>query len=115
MLAQAGPLTATLVPDAFDGQNAYATMQSLATAYPNRPPGSYGDNQMAGYVAGALKGDGFLVNRTRFTAQTVNGPRTIQTRPAQRSLSLLAVLGHGLLAVGTVLLVLLAALGASGN
>jgi hypothetical protein len=43
------------------------------------------------------------------------GPRTIQARPAQRSLSLLAVLGHGLLAVGTVLLVLLAALGASGN
>ena len=41
------------------------------------------------------------------------GPRTTQTRPA--SLSLLAILGHGLLAAGTVLLVLLAALGAPGN
>src|ERR1700733_2353038 len=76
---QAAPLTATLVPDAFNGSNAYSTMQTLATEYPSRPPGSDADNQVADYVAGALNGDGFLVHRSHFTAQTVDGARTIQT------------------------------------
>jgi Peptidase family M28 len=76
---QAAPLTGSLVPDAFDGQNAYNTMQSLAEEYPDRPPGSYGDNQIADYVASSLKQDGFLTGRTAFTAQTVDGPRTVQT------------------------------------
>jgi hypothetical protein len=76
---QAAPLTASLVPDAFDGQNAYNTMENLAGQYPNRPPGSYGDNQIADYVASSLKQDGFLTGRTVFTAQTVDGPRPVQT------------------------------------
>jgi hypothetical protein len=76
---QAAPLTASLVPDAFDGQNAYSTMQNLAGQYPDRPPGSYGDNEIADYVASSLKQDGFLTGRTVFTAQTVDGPRTVQT------------------------------------
>ena len=76
---QASPLSASLVPDAFDGQNAYNTMQNLAAQYPDRPPGSYGDNQIADYVASSLKQDGFLTGRTVFTAQTVDGPRTVQT------------------------------------
>ncbi|MFZ0382529.1 MAG: M28 family peptidase [Solirubrobacteraceae bacterium] len=76
---QAAPLTASLVPDAFDGQNAYNTMENLAGQYPDRPPGSYGDNQIADYVASSLKQDGFLTGRTVFTAQTVDGPRTVQT------------------------------------
>ncbi len=76
---QASPLSASLVPDAFNGQNAYSTMQNLAGEYPVRPPGSYGDNQIADYVASSLKQDGFLTGRTVFTAQTVDGPRTVQT------------------------------------
>jgi hypothetical protein len=76
---QAGPLSATLVPDAFDGASAYATMQSLARQYPDRPPGSAADDALASYVASALHADGFLVNRTVFTAQTVEGPRTLET------------------------------------
>ena len=76
---QAAPLSASLVPDSFNGQNAYNAMQSLAAEYPNRPPGSYGDNQIADYVASSLKQDGFLTGRTVFTAQTVDGPRTVQT------------------------------------
>ncbi len=76
---QAAPLSASLVPDSFNGQNAYNTMQSLAGEYPDRPPGSYGDNQIADYVASSLKQDGFLTGRTVFTAQTVDGPRTVQT------------------------------------
>jgi hypothetical protein len=76
---QAAPLSATLVPDAFDGGNAYATMQSLAAQYPERPPGSTADQQVANYVAGALGKDGFLVNRSVFTGQTVDGSRTLET------------------------------------
>jgi hypothetical protein len=76
---QATPMSATLVPDAFDGASAYATMQNLAAQYPARPPGSNADNQLADYVAGSLSHDGFLVNRTNFTAQSVDGPRTVQT------------------------------------
>jgi Peptidase family M28 len=77
--SQAEPLTANLVPDAFNGSTAYSTMTSLAASYPDRRPGSDGDNHVADYVAGALKSDGFQVNRTAFTAQTVDGSRTIQT------------------------------------
>ena len=77
--SQASPLSATLVPDSFNGPGAYATMSSLAARYPERKPGSEGDNQVADYVAGAFSSDGLLVRRAAFTARTVNGPRTIQT------------------------------------
>jgi hypothetical protein len=77
--SQKPPLTANLVPDAFDGSGAYGMMTSLAARYPDRRPGSDGDNRVADYVAGALKGDGFQINRTASTAQTVDGPRTVQT------------------------------------
>ena len=36
---QANPLNATLVPDAFNGGTAYATMQSLAKQFPVRATG----------------------------------------------------------------------------
>jgi hypothetical protein len=75
---QASPLTTTLVPDAFDGDAAYATMQSLARQYPDRPPGSDADGKIADYVAGTLSHAGFLVQRSEFRAQTVDGPRTLQ-------------------------------------
>jgi hypothetical protein len=76
---QAPPLTATLVPDAFDGSDAYSTMQTLAQQYPNRPPGSPADNALADYVANAFRNDHFQVSQSVFTAQTVDGPRTLQT------------------------------------
>ena len=76
---QATPLTATLVPDAFNGGTAYATMQSLAKQYPDRPPGSQADSNVADYVAGSLHRDGLAVQRSSFEAPTVNGQRTIET------------------------------------
>ena len=48
---QPGPLSATLVPDAFNGPGAYGTMRSLAAQYPDRRPGSPGDDHIADYVA----------------------------------------------------------------
>jgi hypothetical protein len=75
---QASPLTTTLVPDAFNGDAAYATMQSLARQHPDRPPGSVADAGIADFVARTLSHAGFLVQRSQFRAQTVDGPRTLQ-------------------------------------
>jgi Peptidase family M28 len=75
---QASPLTTTLVPDAFDGDAAYATMQSLARQYPDRPPGSDADNHIADFVARSLSHAGFQVQHSEFEAQTVDGPRTLE-------------------------------------
>ncbi|HJS95424.1 MAG TPA: M28 family peptidase, partial [Solirubrobacteraceae bacterium] len=75
---QAAPLTTSLVPDAFDGDAAYATMESLARQYPDRPPGSDADAKIADYVAGTLSHAGFQVQRSEFTGQTVDGPRTLE-------------------------------------
>jgi hypothetical protein len=76
---QANPLNATLVPDAFNGGTAYATMASLAKQFPVRGPGSAGDNGIADDVASAFSRDGLQVQRSTFNAQTIDGSRTIQT------------------------------------
>ena len=77
--SQAAPMSANLVPDAFNGSGAYGIMTSLAARYPDRRPGSDGDQHVADYVAGALNRDGFQVNRTAFDAETIDGSRTIET------------------------------------
>jgi Peptidase family M28 len=77
--SQPSPLTASLVPDAFNGGTAYATMGNLAAQYPDRRPGSDADNSIADYVASGFSRDGLQVQRTVFSAQTIDGPRTVQT------------------------------------
>lgn len=97
------PLTATLAPDAFNGARAFAEAQSLAARFPDRRPGSRGDEALAAYVAARLRGlggtagGGFQVRSRRIGAQTIDGRRTltdvIAERPgagAGRSLVLLA-------------------------
>jgi hypothetical protein len=76
--SQASPMNSNLVPDSFNGSNAYGIMTGLAARYPDRRPGSDGDNGVANDVANALKRDGFQVGRSVFTARTTDGPRTIQ-------------------------------------
>jgi len=76
---QAGPLNATLTPDAFNGGTAYATMASLAKQYPDRRPGSEADTSIANYVQQSFKQAGLQVQHTVFNAQTVDGPREIET------------------------------------
>ena len=76
---QASPLTATLTPDAFNGATAYTAMGSLAAQYPNRRPGSEADGSIATYVQRLFEADGLQVQRTAFNAQTVDGPREIET------------------------------------
>src|ERR1035441_7856524 len=52
------PLTSTLAPDAFDGAAAFAELKSLAAEFPNRRPGSPGDDELAARIAQTLEGLG---------------------------------------------------------
>jgi hypothetical protein len=79
LTSQQGPLGTTLAPDAFNGQNAYSTMVSLANQYPNRRPGSTGDNDVATYVASRLQHYGFSVSTRSDRASTADGRRTLET------------------------------------
>jgi hypothetical protein len=83
-------LSARLAPDAFQGSRALGDLQSLATAFPDRRPGSRGDEELAARVAHALEGlggtagGGFTVQTRRFSGQTIAGRRTMTTVVAQR-------------------------------
>ncbi|MBV9796502.1 MAG: M28 family peptidase [Solirubrobacterales bacterium] len=79
LLNQQGPIGATLAPIAFSGGRAYTTMTSLAKRYPNRPPGSVADDEIAGLVAGTLRKENFFVSTTSFKAQTAEGQRSLET------------------------------------
>jgi hypothetical protein len=85
------PLTSTLAPDAFEGAPALAELKSLAAAFPNRRPGSPGDEKLAAKIEQTLEGlgvaghGGFQVRTHRFQAQTIDGERTLETVLAQRA------------------------------
>ncbi|MGI8903723.1 MAG: hypothetical protein ACR2IP_08740 [Solirubrobacteraceae bacterium] len=83
--SQQGALGTTIAPDAFNGQSAYLTLNSLARAHPDRRPGSSDDDQLAGYVAGALRHDSFSVSTTGFEGHTAEGSRRLQTVTAVRA------------------------------
>jgi hypothetical protein len=98
------PLKATLAPDAFQGSLALADLKSLAAAYPERRPGSTGDEQLAGRIAhdleglGGTAGGGFSVQRNRISGQTIDGERTLSTvvaqRPGSTSATPIVILAH---------------------
>jgi hypothetical protein len=56
LTARSTPLSSTLAPEAFDGARAFADLQSLAKRFPERQPGSAGDNALAAEIAGTLRG-----------------------------------------------------------
>lgn len=82
------PVRTTLAPDTFQGANAMTTLNELASRYPNRRPGSAGDDALASYVAGELRR---LVPGTievhRFRGRTIDGRRNlvnvVATRPGR--------------------------------
>jgi hypothetical protein len=90
LTARPHPLVSTLAPDAFDGARAFADMNSLARAFPDRRPGSRADEQLARGIATTIEGlgsgggAGFSVHVRRFTANTIDGERTLETVIAQR-------------------------------
>lgn len=97
-------LSSTLAPDAFDGARAYAQLQALAKLFPNRRPGSAGDDALAAYVArsvrglGGTAGGGFGVSTHSFQAETAEGERTltdvVAVRPGSTDERAIAILAH---------------------
>jgi hypothetical protein len=83
-------LSSTLAPDAFEGAQAFAELKRLVAEFPDRRPGSPGDDALAAYVARSLEGlggtagGGFSVRRSHFDAQTIDGKRSLTTVVAQR-------------------------------
>ncbi len=98
------PRTTTLAPDAFEGQRAFAETQSLAARYPERRPGGPGDNGLARYVAGVLRGlggtagGGFTVHVLHTSGQTIEGDRRLETvvavRPGSTPAAPILILAH---------------------
>lgn len=84
-------LGTTNVPDAFDSARASATLDDLVSRFPDRRPGSTGDNGLAAYVADALgrraegNQDPFQVTSRRFDAQTIDGRQTLTNVVATRA------------------------------
>jgi peptidase M28-like protein len=90
LTARPAALTSTLAPDAFEGQRAFAGLTDLASKYPDRRPGSGGDEALARYIArtleglGGTAGGGFSVRTTHSAGQTIDGQRRLTTVIAQR-------------------------------
>lgn len=97
-------LSAALAPDAFDGARAAQTLGELAREYPDRRPGSAGDNALALRVEQMISGlsgsagDGFHVRVRRFASQTAEGQRLLSTviaqRPGSSAAAAIAILAH---------------------
>ncbi|MGH2864998.1 MAG: M28 family peptidase, partial [Solirubrobacteraceae bacterium] len=89
--ARPGALGSSLAPDAFEGAPAFAELNSMATQFPERRPGSRGEEQLARHVESTLKGlggvagGGFSVHTYRFEAQTIDGERWLSNIVAERA------------------------------
>jgi len=77
--------TTSLAPDAFDGAVAFAQLDTLAAAAPERLPGSPGDRLVAQRVREGLRANGFDVHERRFSAQTVDGRQEVETVYGERT------------------------------
>ncbi len=90
LTARPAPLTSTLAPDAFDGRQALDELTRLAAEFPQRRPGSAGDDALAQRIAqtisglGDTAGGGFSVHVRQVRAQTIDGEQTLQSVIAQR-------------------------------
>jgi hypothetical protein len=82
---QQGAASTNIPPESFNGQNAYANMVGLARKYPNRRPGSFGDDALAGDLATALRKDGFMVSTSVHTGRTADGKRALETVTGSRT------------------------------
>src|SRR5258705_13648385 len=58
LASRPGPARSMLAPDAFNGPRAFADLQTLAARFPERRPGSAGDDALAAYIARTLTGLG---------------------------------------------------------
>jgi hypothetical protein len=92
---QQGALSPTLAPEAFNGQNVYGEMTSIAKDDPTRRPGSDGDNALATQVDATFMHYGFPSSIDTFPGRTVDGTRTLENvvgvRPGMKSGSIVVV------------------------
>jgi hypothetical protein len=129
------PIGTTLAPDAFVGRTAAALLDDLAGKYPDRRPGSIGDEALSRRVAGELRralqpgGDvrtRSVVQVQRFRGRTIDGTRdlvnVIATRPGRPGPGIVVVAhrdaaGPGARAElsGTAALITLAQIAGSGR
>jgi Peptidase family M28 len=86
---QPGAAQSNLVPNAFNSQYAFSETNTLASRYPDRRPGSTGDDALAGYVARTFGDDGrngaFTVSTDSFSARTAVGTRILHNVTATRT------------------------------
>ena len=84
------PLTTPIAPDAFAGarafDSAYAGRNALADRFPDRRPGSPGDNRLAAAVATEMSASpGFRVRNVQTDGETIDGTRRLRTVIAERT------------------------------
>jgi hypothetical protein len=94
------PVGTTLAPIAFDGDRAWQDLQGpdgLARRYPDRRPGSVGDDALATHVSDELRRLGFDVRTATRRVVTAEGKRDLRTVIAERTGTLdgrLVVVAH---------------------
>ncbi len=83
---QQGPVSSTLAPDAFSGQNVFNSMVALAgpNGVQDRRPGSEGDKSLASSVAISFRRYGFGVTTDVFSGRTADGTRMLENVVAVR-------------------------------
>jgi hypothetical protein len=83
------PLTTAIAPDAFSGDRAfnraYNTRTGLADRFPDRRPGSLGDEGLADAIAGEMSASGFRVRNVVRDGDTIDGTRRLRTVIAERT------------------------------
>jgi hypothetical protein len=92
---QPGAGHATLTPDAFNAQFALNQTNLWASRYPERPPGSVQDQDLASEVADGFRQPGFTVATDVYTARAATGSDTLEnvtaTRPGTSSGTIVVV------------------------
>jgi hypothetical protein len=86
------PIRSTLAPDAFQSQRAWRDLQDMAVRFPQRRPGSAGDDGLAQRVAQELRGAAtqggpqpFSVRLVRQEGETIDGEQTLTNVIARRA------------------------------
>src|SRR5436190_6999682 len=82
------PLTTTLAPDAFAGDRAFDRAYGeggLADRFPDRRPGSLGDERLAQLAAAQMREAGFRVRSVVHDGETIDGKRRLRTVIAERA------------------------------
>lgn len=83
------PLTTPIAPDAFAGgrafSGAYKSRTGLAARFPDRRPGSHGDEGLADSVAAEMRASGFRVRDVVRDGDTIDGTRSLRTVIAERT------------------------------